>query len=88
MYKCYDCGYVFEEPKEYSEDRTPGGVFEGGSFIEHYTGCPSCSGAYDEVVECDGCGEFVYRSSLTATDDGEYCDLCMEEMEEDEDGEM
>lgn len=40
MFKCYDCGYVFEEPKHYSEDRTPGGAFEGSSFIEHFTGCP------------------------------------------------
>lgn len=79
MYKCFDCGLVFEEPKRYSEDRTPGGVFEGGSFIEHYDGCPNCSGAFEEAKECDGCGEFVYVSSLMATDDGEFCDDCYDE---------
>lgn len=64
MFKCYDCGYVFEEPKHYSEDRTPGGAFEGGSFIEHFTGCPQCAGAYDEAVECDGCGEWCFSKYL------------------------
>lgn len=85
MFKCYDCGYVFEEPKHYSEDRTPGGSFEGGSFIEHFTGCPQCAGAYDEAVECDGCGEWCFSKYLEATCDGNYCEACMEEMEVDED---
>ena len=51
MYKCLDCGCIFEEPKKYSEDRTPGGVFEGGSFIEYWQGCPDCAGAYEEYDE-------------------------------------
>lgn len=51
MYKCLDCGYIFDEPNRYSEDRTPGGVFEGGSFIEYWYGCPSCAGAYEEYDE-------------------------------------
>lgn len=51
MYRCEDCGYVFEEPKLYSEDRTPGGAFEGGSFIERWVGCPFCSGEFEEFEE-------------------------------------
>lgn len=85
MFKCFDCGLVFEESKTYSEDRTPGGVFEGGSFIEHYEGCPNCSGAFDEASECDICGEFVYSRYLNNTDDGEVCDFCYEELHSDED---
>lgn len=53
MYKCTneDCGCVFEEPKTYCEDRTPGGACEGGSFIEYYLGCPVCSCGFEEIEE-------------------------------------
>lgn len=68
MYICSDCGLIFSEPKHYSEDRTPGGAFEGGSFIEHYTGCPACSGAYEEAYECQRCGEYCKNN---------FCDSCI-----------
>ena len=48
MYKCNECDHVFDEPKKYVEDRTPGEVFEGGAFIYSYEGCPLCGGNYDE----------------------------------------
>lgn len=51
MYRCLDCNYEFDEPKEYKEDLTPGGANEGGSFICKYNGCPRCSGAYEEIEE-------------------------------------
>ena len=51
MYYCKECDYVFEEPKKYTEDRTPGGAFEGGSFIEYFEGCPICGGAFVEYNE-------------------------------------
>ena len=51
LYRCLECGEVFEEPSTYSEDRTPGGVNEGGSFIYHYKGCPVCEGSYEEIEE-------------------------------------
>ena len=85
MYRCRECGNVFETPANYSEDKTPGGAFEGGSFVEHYTGCPSCGGNYEEAKECDGCGEFFCESQLYAYSDedvcGEFCQFCMDEME-------
>lgn len=76
MFKCYDCGSIFTEPEDFSEDRTPGGVFEGGSFIESYTGCPMCSGSYGEAQECDICGEWVYTSDINYTELGNLCDEC------------
>ncbi len=85
MYKCLDCGHVFEEPKQYSEDRTPGGAFEGGSFIEHYTGCPVCSGAYKEAKQCEICGKYFTDDELTDTtemingDCGDCCEQCIED---------
>lgn len=51
MYYCKECDYVFEEPKKYAEDRTPGGAFEGDSFIEYFEGCPICSGGFVEYDE-------------------------------------
>lgn len=48
MYVCEDCKIIFEEPKEYEEDCTPYEGNEGGSFIKRYTGCPICSGGYEE----------------------------------------
>lgn len=84
MYKCFDCGAVFDEPKHYSEDRTPGGVFEGGSFIEHFTGCPYCGGFYDTAVQCDGCNEWVFLRYITSTEDGKFCEMCIEEGDLDE----
>lgn len=85
MYKCLDCGHVFEEPKQYSEDRTPGGACEGGSFIEHYTGCPLCSGAYEEAKQCEICGEYFAYDELTDTTEyinggcGDCCEQCIED---------
>ena len=79
MYKCLDCGHVFEEPKQYSEDRTPGGAFEGGSFIEHYTGCPLCSGAFEEAKQCEICGEYFTDDELTDTTCGDCCKQCIED---------
>lgn len=83
MYKCKECGYSFSTPKTYSEDRTPGGVSEGGSFIETWEGCPSCScGDLIEFRECDECGKFCDIRDLTATSNGLICDLCLEEGDE------
>ncbi len=64
MYKCLNCGYVFEEPKTYSEDRTCDCSFEFGSFVAHYKGCPKCSEGYEEVFECDDDGEFLTVEEL------------------------
>lgn len=87
MYKCLGCGHIFEEPKQYSEDRTPGGACEGGSFIEHYTGCPVCSGAYEEAKQCEICGEYFTSDELTDTTEyinggcGDCCEQCIEDGE-------
>lgn len=85
MYKCSECGEIFEEPKRYSEDRMPGGSFEGGSFIEYFLGCPFCSGAFDEVEECEICGEYFTPEELTDTTEminggcGRCCEQCIED---------
>ena len=85
MYKCKDCGLIFDEPKEYSEDCTPGGAFEGGSFINRFSGCPNCSGAYDDAKEWEICGEYFLEEELEDTTEminggcGYCCSQCIED---------
>lgn len=44
MYKCCDCGNIFEYPTEWYEthglDTPP---------YEHWSGCPRCCGSYEEA---------------------------------------
>ena len=75
MYRCLDCGRIFEDPKNYVE--THG--FMCGPY-EEWTGCPDCSGSYEEVFECDICGKYFTEDELT---DG-LCDSCNGEVGEDD----
>ena len=72
MFKCCECGYVFEDPKSWEEDR---GEFWGVRCTETMYGCPKCCGDYEEAYECKECGEWHFRDELT---DG-YCDNCLPE---------
>lgn len=73
MYICKECGLIFNQPAKYEEDRTPGGAFEGGSFIESFSGCPRCSGGYDEAMLCPRC-EDTYISTNSRDP---FCDDCV-----------
>lgn len=81
MYKCFDCGCVFEQPKTYVEDCTPGGVSEGGSFLQKYDCCPECEGAFGSVEECVICGEWGYVDSGCYDNDGFICENCNAEID-------
>lgn len=81
MYKCFDCGCVFEQPKTYVEDCTPGGVSEGGSFLQKYDCCPECEGAFGSVEECVICGEWEYVDSGCYDNDGFICENCNVEID-------
>lgn len=48
MYKCFDCGYEFDEPITWQESR---GEFWGAPCYETVCGCPNCKGEYEEVGE-------------------------------------
>ena len=86
MYICKNCNYEFEKPKKYSEDRTPGCAFEGGTFIEYFTGCPLCAGGYEETAECNYCERTFAESDLIKDDNNKLiCRECYLEKEE-EDG--
>lgn len=46
MYKCFDCGRIFETPHTWQEPR---GEFWGMPCTETVSGCPYCDGDYEEV---------------------------------------
>lgn len=56
MYKCADCGRVFEEDDLYRWEERHG--LDSPPY-EQWAGCPSChSTSYEEAHLCNGCGEY------------------------------
>lgn len=76
MYICNECGLVFNNPKQYSEDRTPYGGSSEPGFTEHYKGCPSCGGNYDEAMQCVRCdNEYISVESYHP-----FCEGCLQDL--------
>ena len=87
MYYCSECG-LFEEPKTYSEDRTPYGGSPEPGFTDTFTGCPTCGAGYEEVSQdfidyldnldilyyCNECGQITY--SECDAEIGAGCHAC------------
>lgn len=71
MYKCYDCGAVFESPASHEEDR---GEFWGFPCSETVNDCPNCGGDYEEVFQCEKCGEYFFEDELHS----DVCDDCID----------
>lgn len=72
MFKCTECGHIFEEGEqavrvEY-HDEIPGG------FHEDFVSCPICGGAFEETVSCKKCGGAFLADELIG---GYYCDECL-----------
>lgn len=69
MYKCEDCGHLFEEGEErrYTESR---GEYFGAPAEESYVGCPLCGGSYEPIKPCKLCETYEHDS------DDEYCEDC------------
>ena len=64
MYKCSNCGEIFEEPNSIKED-----------WGETFSVCPYCNGDYDEVKQCNHCDEWHTEGELY---DG-WCEKCLRE---------
>lgn len=75
MYKCFECGHMFEEgeEKEYFE---PIGECWGDSVCVRRLGCPQCNGDFDEVFPCKICGRYK------TTEKNTFCDECTEDVKE------
>lgn len=74
MYKCAECGHLFEEgeEKKWREDR---GEYWGSLCTEEMSGCPLCGGEYEEAVPCKICGGYGEM------DDGEeHCNDCKKDV--------
>lgn len=74
MFKCYHCGWEFEEGEEarWSESRGEAG---GAPCYEKMVGCPNCGGGFEEMVRCKICGEYYLDEELTC----DVCDECIDE---------
>ena len=70
MYICGDCGKLFEEPKEWSQNHGE------PHLTERWSGCPHCGGGFEEATECEKCGEYFEADSLYCG----YCGDCFNEL--------
>lgn len=69
MFKCLDCGHLFEdgEQAKWEEDR---GEYWGTRCTETMSGCPICKSDYIEVKPCKVCGSYEHDT------DEEICVEC------------
>lgn len=71
MYKCKDCGHVFED---YTTE-TLSEYSNGQCYQEVIAGCPEChSENFDEAIKCAYCGEYFLPIEI----DGNMCDGCLD----------
>lgn len=75
MYKCAECGHLFEEGEQaiWYENR---GECWGFPSREKMVGCPVCHGDYEEASECECCGKWHYSDEMV---DG-ICERCLYEI--------
>ena len=69
MYKCLDCGFVFDMPVQWVEESA-----------EELVGCPDCYGPCEEAYRCLDCGKYFLLDEMI----GSKCETCYAAMEENE----
>lgn len=74
MFKCDECGHLFEEGEQarWDEDR---GELWGGICREEMSGCPLCLSSYSEAIPCKICGKYYSEG------EEDYCPDCQDEVE-------
>ena len=72
MYKCTECGYLFEEGEQAVWEERHG--LDSPPY-EKWSGCPVCKGDYEEVHQCKKCGDWHSEDELY---DG-WCEKCLRE---------
>lgn len=65
MFKCDECGHIFEYGEEISWREDYG---------ETFSGCPMCKGTYQEVYACRLCGDY------NCEDFNDTCEKCKEDI--------
>lgn len=71
MYKCLDCGHLFEDGEQARWVEKYGFEHENG---ENFSGCPLCKSDYDEIEPCKICGTYDHGCQE------EYCDNCKKDV--------
>ena len=77
MYKCLECGHLFEEGEQTSweEDR---GEYWGSPCSEKMYGCPNCRGNFEKTVSCKICGKKCLKDKLI----NDVCEECINKNKE------
>ena len=70
MYRCCECGNLFEEGEQAVWEETHG--LDSPPY-EKWSGCPVCKGDYEEVHQCKECGDWHTDDELY---DG-WCEKCL-----------
>ena len=74
MFRCFDCGHLFEEGEQAIWYKNQGEC-HGRIAMEKFGGCPICKGDYEEVRQCEECGNWHAEDELY---DG-WCEKCLRE---------
>ena len=74
MFKCCSCGNIFEEGEQavWYENQ---GECHGVTAMERFSGCPLCHDDYNEVYQCNECGDWHYADELYSG----WCEKCLRE---------
>lgn len=71
MYRCENCGHLFEEGEQAVWYENYGAEIGG----EMFGGCPMCKGGYEEVHQCKECEEWHTENELYSG----WCEKCLRE---------
>lgn len=71
MYRCNECGHLFEEGEQAEWTEMHGFSYGNG---ENWSGCPICKGSYEEIKPCKICGSYNHDY------DEDYCDQCKKDV--------
>ena len=72
MFKCLECGNLFEEGEQAEWVEMHGFNYGNG---EKWSGCPICKGDYEEIKPCKICGSYDHDY------DEEYCNACKKDVQ-------
>ena len=73
MYRCAECGHLFEEGEQHTRREFLGECF-GVPAYDEFEVCPICGADFDEVRPCKICGAYNHDA------EEDYCDNCKEEV--------
>lgn len=74
MFKCLECGCVFEEGEQKVWLESVG-EYAGEGVYRAESGCPECNGSFEKTVKCSCCGEEFFGKDIESG----FCKKCLEE---------